>query len=212
MSTLVMPKVEPVLIPTKGLSFFPTLWALLTSVRRWRLIEDWRYTLPANVASVIHTEYDEDITIIIPKGFEFDGASIPKPLYFLIGLVLLLIIVGIEISPVLMLFLSILFVLSGLMLSPVGIMLIAGLVHDFAYSYGYLWREYNGGILRYRYNGGGRLNWDELFFKVNLDVNGAIYADWIAAALLKMFGGIAWQEARKANYPEILPGSNNNNL
>ena len=61
--------------------------------------------------------------------------------------------------------------------------------------------------MKYRYLNGTRLDWDELFFKINLDVNGAIYADWIAAALLKMFGGIAWQEARNARYEDILPGN-----
>jgi hypothetical protein len=194
---LIMPKLEPVTIPTKGLSFWPTLWAMLTSVRRWRLTEDWRYLLPV----------DNGVLIIIPKGFEFDGASIPKPLYFLAGVFLVLLVIGVEISPVLMLLLATLFMLSGLMLSPVGIMLIAGLVHDWAYSYNYLYRVQNDGtVVEYRYNGGGRLNWDDLFFRINLDVNGAIYADWIAAALLKMFGGIAWQEARNAKYTEILPG------
>jgi hypothetical protein len=210
-----MPKVEPVIIPTKGLSFWPTLWALLTSVRRWRLTEDWRYTLPIHTTNAVYRDngkwttldfVENNVTIIIPKGFEFDGASIPKPLYFLAGVFLVLLIIGIEISAVLMLLLAALFMLSGLLLSPVGIMLIAGLVHDFAYAHGYLWREYEGGIVQYKYNGGGRLNWDDLFFRINLDVNGAIYADWIAAALLKMFGGIAWQESRKAKYPEILPG------
>lgn len=194
---LIMPKLEPVLIPTKGLSFFKTLWALLTSVRRWRVIEDWRYTLPLA----------EDVTIIIPKGFEFDGASIPKPLYFLAGVFLVLLIVGIEISAVLMLLLAALFMLSGLLLSPVGIMLIAGMVHDYAYAHGYLWREYDGRLIKYHYRGGGRLNWDDLFFKINLDVNGAIYADWIAASLLKMFGDIAWQNARDSKAQDILPSS-----
>lgn len=192
-----MPKFEPVIIPTKGLPFFPTLWTLLTTIRRWRLTEDWRYKLPTV----------EDVTIIIPKGFECDGASIPKPLYFLAGVFLVLLIIGIEISAVLMLLLAALFMLSGLLLSPVGIMLIAGIVHDFAYAHGYLWREYEGCIVQYKYKGGGRLNWDDLFFRINLDVNGAIYADWIAAALLKMFGGIAWQKARNARHKEILPGN-----
>jgi hypothetical protein len=161
------------------------------------LTEDWRYKLPTV----------EDVTIIIPKGFELDGASIPKPLYFLAGVFLVLLIIGIEISAVLMLLLAALFMLSGLLLSPVGIMLIAGIVHDFAYAHGYLWREYEGSVKKYRYRNGTRLDWDDLFFEINLDVNGAIYADYIAAALLKMFGGIAWQEARNARYKEILPGN-----
>ena len=195
---LIMPKLEPVIMPTKGLSFWPTLWALLTSVRRWRLTEDWRYLLPV----------DNGVLIVIPKGFEFDGASIPKPLYFLAGAFLLLLFIGVEISAVLMLILAALFMISGLLLSPVGIMLIAGIVHDFAYSYGYLWRLLdNGTVVKFRYRGGSRLAWDDLFFKINLHVNGAIYADWLAAFLLKLFGGVAWRNARNSHYREIIPDS-----
>jgi hypothetical protein len=37
--------------------------------RTWRLHEDWHYTTP------------QDLHIVIPKGFEFDGASIPRALW-----------------------------------------------------------------------------------------------------------------------------------
>lgn len=189
-----MPQVEPIPIPTKGLPLLKRAWATLTSVRRWRLAEDWRFVM------------FNDVEIVIPKGFEFDGASIPKPVYFLAGVLLVLFFIGIEISSVLALFLAILFMLSGLLLSPVGIMLVAGIIHDFAYSYGYLWRYDGDQLVKYKYGDGERLEWDELFLNVNLQVNGVIYADHLAAGLLKMFGGVAWDKARKANYPEIRPG------
>ena len=64
----------------------------------------------------------------------------------------------------------------------------------------------DGRLVKYRFGDGDRLDWDEVFFKVNLQVNGAIYADWIAAFLLKLFGGIAWRNARNSHYKEIVPG------
>lgn len=188
-----MPKVKPKMIPTQGLPLIQRAWAVLTSVRRWEMAEDWKFKM------------FNGIEIIIPKGFEFDGASIPKPVYFLAGVLLVLLFIGIEISASLMLFLSILFMSAGLMLSPVGIMLIAGIIHDFAYSYGYLWRHDGEKLVKYRYGNGTRLDWDELFLRVNLQVNGVIYSDHLAALLLKMFGGIAWEKARQANYLEIRP-------
>ena len=77
-------------------SIFLRIWRWITSIRKWKLTEDWEFKLP----------YDEPV-IIIPKGFVFDGASIPRPLW------------GI--------------------LSPTGLLLIPGLIHDFAYRYDYLW-------------------------------------------------------------------------
>ena len=177
-----MPQLEPILIPTKGLSFFKSAWALVTSVRKWRVTQDWEFTLYNGVV------------IKIPAGFEFDGASIPKPIYMMAGAFLLLLFVGIEISPLLMLILSALFMLSGLLLSPIGIMLIAGLIHDYAYANGHL--LYVDGS-RYDYKNGCRLDYDDLFLRTNLQVNGVIYADYIAAGLLKIFGGIAWEQHRQ---------------
>lgn len=190
-----MPNIRPKMIPTKGLPLWSRAWAVLTSVRRWQMVEDWTFKLP------------NGIEIVIPQGFEFDGASIPKPLYFLAGLVLVLLIVGIEISAVLMLLLAIFFMSAGLMLSPVGIMLIAGIIHDFAYSYGYLWRYSNSQLVKYKHGMGSRWDWDDLFREVNYQVNGAIYSDYLATGLLKMFGGIAWAEARRKQAKEIKPTS-----
>ena len=70
------------------------MWLL--STRNWILTEDWKYNIDG-------TEY------VIPAGFQFDGASIPK-------------------------FLRTFF-------SPVGVLLMGGLVHDYAYKYKTLLKE-----------------------------------------------------------------------
>ena len=64
------------------------LWLL--GVRHWELAEDFNYTL-------------NDKDYVIPAGFKFDGASIPKFLHPFF--------------------------------SPVGVLLMGGLVHDYAYKY-----------------------------------------------------------------------------
>ena len=85
-----MPELSPVPIKTKGKGFWKGIAMWLLSTRNWVLVDDWKYNLNGN-------EY------VIPKGFQFDGASIPK-------------------------FLRTFF-------SPVGVLLIGGLVHDYMYKY-----------------------------------------------------------------------------
>src|SRR5210317_203459 len=85
-----MPQLKPVPIKTKGKGFWKGIAMWLLSTRNWELTKNWRYNING-------AEY------VIPKGFQFDGASIPK-------------------------FLRTFF-------SPVGVLLMGGLVHDYAYKY-----------------------------------------------------------------------------
>jgi hypothetical protein len=61
-----MPIVEAVPIKTKDRGFFKATWVWLTVTRKWEIKESWRYKLKNGV------------TIIIPAGFIFDGASVPR--------------------------------------------------------------------------------------------------------------------------------------
>ena len=85
-----MPILKPIKICTADKGFWKAIWLWLTGTRRWRLVEDWYYFLDGE-------EY------VIEKGFEFDGASVPKFL--------------------------------AMWLSPVGVLLMGGLVHDYGYKY-----------------------------------------------------------------------------
>ena len=85
-----MPHLKPIPIKTKGKGFWKGIAMWLLSTRNWELVQDWKYNLNGS-------EY------VIPKGFQFDGASIPK-------------------------FLRTFF-------SPVGVLLIVGLVHAYMYKY-----------------------------------------------------------------------------
>ena len=114
-----MPKLAPITIPTKGKKPLAKLRAWITEVRQWQLVEDWQYQLP------------DQQTIIIPKGFVFDGASIPRLLWGL--------------------------------LSPTGLLLIPGLIHDFGYRYDYLWRLRSDGKVEKAYCRFGQKRWDKQF-------------------------------------------------
>ena len=62
---MLMPKLQPLPIKTKNSTFFIKLCRLAGKNRQWQLLEDWYYVLP------------NKRTIIIPKGFIFDGSSYP---------------------------------------------------------------------------------------------------------------------------------------
>ena len=84
-----MPILKPIKIDTdKG--FWKAIWLWLTGTRRWRLVEDFYL-------------FSDGEEYVIEKGFEFDGASVPKFL--------------------------------AMWLSPVGVLLMGGLVHDYGYKY-----------------------------------------------------------------------------
>lgn len=160
-----MPKMEPIRIETKGEIFLIKIWRWITHVRSWKLVEDWTYEF-------------EDHTIVVPKKFEFDGASIPKLLWFI--------------------------------LSPTGLLLIPGLIHDFGYRYDYLWASDPSSDSGYKkiYINKGQKFWDHLFYKVGKEVNGIAFINFICWIALTLFGWFAWRSNRKEQHRDIDPVKN----
>ncbi len=77
-----MPLLRPVPIPTKNRGCFMRILVWIYDVRRWELAANWEYELsPGN-------------RIVIPKGFVFDGASIPRVLWAFLNPIGLLLIPG----------------------------------------------------------------------------------------------------------------------
>ena len=151
-----MPILQPIQIKTKGKGFWKGIILWLLSTRNWILKEDWKYNIDG-------TEY------VIPAGFQFDGASIPK-------------------------FLRTFF-------SPVGVLLIGGLVHDYAYKYKTLLKKNKkdtmGDITQKRA--------DEIFRDINIIVNGFYSMNRLAYWSLRLGGFVAWNGHRKRNskIPEL---------
>ena len=151
-----MPYLQPIQIKTKGKGFWKGIVMWLLSTRNWVLTKDWKYNIDG-------TEY------VIPEGFQFDGASIPK-------------------------FLRTFF-------SPVGVLLIGGLVHDYAYKYKTLLKKNKkdtmGEITQKRA--------DEIFRDINIIVNGFYSMNRLAYWSLRLGGFVAWNGHRKRNnkIPEL---------
>ena len=141
---------KPLRIATKGKGFFTMIKMWLLGVRHWEIAEDFHYKLNG-----------EDF--VIPAGFKFDGASIPKFLHPF--------------------------------LSPIGVLLIGGLVHDYGYKYATLLKKNKKDTL-------GTISQkraDEIFRDINIGVNGFYLMNYLAYWSLRLGGFVAWNGHRKVN-------------
>ena len=143
-----MPKLEPVPIKTKGKGFWKGILMWLLSTRNWVILEDWKYKL-------------NGVEYVIPQGFQFDGASIPK-------------------------FLRAFF-------SPVGVLLMGGLVHDYAYKYAAL----NPTSKKEPILMVDQKKADQIFRDICIEVNGFYFMNYLAYWSLRLGGFVAWNGHRK---------------
>ena len=146
----VMPQLRPIAIPTAGKGFWGAVWMWLTGVRTWEVADDWAFKINGQ-------------WYIIPQGFVFDGASIPKFLHT--------------------------------WLSPTGVLLMGGLVHDYAYKYATLLKSGKkktmGTITQKKA--------DEIFRDINIAQNGFHLLNKLAYWALRIGGFVAWNKHRKVN-------------
>ena len=143
-----MPVLRPLPIKTKGKGFFKGILLWLLGVRNWEIAEDFNYEL-------------NNKQFVIPAGFKFDGASIPKFLHTF--------------------------------LSPVGVLLMGGLVHDYAYKYQTLLKKDKKetlGVISQKHS-------DEIFRDINIGVNGFYLMNYLAYWSLRLGGFLAWNKHRK---------------
>ncbi len=145
-----LPHLQPIPIKTKGKGFWKGIIMWLLGTRNWVILKDFKYTMNG-------TNY------VIPKGFSFDGASIPK-------------------------FLRTFF-------SPVGVLLIGGLVHDYMYKYSACKPADKKGQLLLV----DQKKADQIFRDINIEVNGFYFMNYLAYWSLRLGGFVAWNGHRKRN-------------
>ena len=144
------PHMKPVRIATKGKGFWSAILLWVFGTRHWEIVKDFPYSLNG-----------EDY--VIPKGFKFDGASVPKFL--------------------------------AQFLSPVGLLLIGGLIHDYGYKYETLLLR-NGKTI-----GNKDQKWmDQTFRDINIEVNGFYLLNYLAYWALRVGGFVAWNKHRKVDH------------
>lgn len=145
-----LPSMKALRIPTKDKGFWGGILCWLLATRNWEITKDFHYKIDGE-------------NYVIPEGFRFDGASIPK-------------------------FLRTFF-------SPVGVLLVGGLIHDYAYKYKTLLKknkkETMGELTQKRA--------DEIFRDINVIVNGFYVMNRLAYLSLRLGGFLAWNGHRKRN-------------
>ena len=165
MSFFSMPVVRPVPIPTRGQSWFKALKTWWVTQRQWELMEDYYYALA------------DGRTVMIPKGFVFNGASVPRPLRWLI-------------SP------------TGVFLIP-SLLHDFGYGHD--YQWVAVHGTFVSSVISPSSN--RRKVWDQQFYEVSVEVNGMKALSKAVYATLRVAGWVAWNASRKAEQPgENMPG------
>jgi hypothetical protein len=143
-----MPHMKPIAIPTAGKGFWGAVWLWLMGTRQWEVAKDFHYTLNG-----------EDM--VIPKGFQFDGASIPKFLHT--------------------------------WLSPTGVLLMGGLIHDYGYKYQTLLKKGKKTTIGIKDQ-----KWmDQTFRDINIEQNGFHLLNYLAYWALRLGGFVAWNGHRK---------------
>ena len=143
------PHMKPIRIATKGKGFWGALMLWVFGTRHWEVAKDFNYSINKQ-------------NFVIPKGFKFDGASVPKFL--------------------------------AQFLSPVGVLLIGGLIHDYGYKYETL-------LLKNKKTIGIKTQkWmDQTFRDINIEVNGFYFLNYLAYWALRLGGWVAWNKHRKVN-------------
>jgi hypothetical protein len=142
-----MPHMKPLPIATKDKGFFKGIWHWLMGVRQWEICDDFHFKLSG-------VEY------VIPKGFQFDGASVPKFL--------------------------------AMWLSPTGVLLMGGLVHDYVYKYACLMTKAGNNTEKM-----SQSQADKLFRDICIEVNGFKFLNYLAYWALAAAGFVAWNGHKK---------------
>ena len=162
-----LPSLEPILLRTQGMGWFGRICSARQR-RRFNLAENW-------TVKVVHGD-GESLTgeLVVPREhegelLEFDGASVPCP--WLVTAV------------------------SGGILRPLGVMLIASIIHDFAYKYGFLLFKNDGKLQNHPI---GRRDADRLFHDTIATVNQMPVVAWIGYAAVRIgwvgvkYAGTRW--------------------
>ena len=144
------PHMKPVRIPTKSKGFWGAIFMWLLGKRHWEISKDFVYEI-------------HGIKYVIPKGFKFDGASVPKFL--------------------------------ATFLSPVGVLLLGGLIHDYAYKYAALKPALKEDDLLIV----DQKKADKIFRDINIEINGFYFLNYLAYWALRLGGWFAWNGHRKRN-------------
>jgi hypothetical protein len=157
-----MPHLRPIRLPTKGLSWWKAAWVWLMTTRQYEVTENWFFYLK---------KYK--IWVMIPKGFVFDGASVPR-------------------------IFRMFFTPAGILFLP-GLIHDYGYRYGFIFGNEFS----NGNpdayyVFKY-FSFFDRTDWDDLFKEVAIQVNGMKALMYLPYWAVLVGGGFVWKKHRKAD-------------
>lgn len=151
-----MPDVHPIPF-NSDCGYIKRVFRWFFYTRKWEMSKDWCFVLFSGV------------TILIPKGFQFDGASVPKPFRSLL-------------SP------------TGILFIP-GIIHDYAYKHNSLMG---ITSDGGGAVTFSPYRKkAGKLYWDWLFMRIAQQVCGLFIIPKVAYAVLVLFGFFAWYKHRR---------------
>jgi len=150
-----LPSLEPILLPTKCKGWGERIRSARRR-RRFNLVEDWTVKVSCWRGS------DFTGKLVVPREYEeqlqeFDGASVPCP--WLVT------------------------AMSAGILRPLGVMLVASIIHDFAYKHGFMLFRIDGELEERPI---GRRDADQLFRDTISTVNEMPVVAWIGYTAVRM--------------------------
>jgi len=166
------PKFVRIKMPTVGLPLHKK-WFVAFTRPRVELLEDYEVSVPAIG------------TIVLPKGMNSDGGSVPMFLIWAIASISGYVGGVWQVA-------GILLMLVAILLNPFGLMLVAFLVHDYAVRHGRL-------ILKSGHEFKVKTVWqaNRIMRRVNLQINDMNILDWIAHVGVTIGAWFAWLRYRQ---------------
>lgn len=164
-SPIPLPILRPVSIPTKNLSWWQSVRTWWSTQRKWELMEDYRLTLP------------DGTVVLIPKGFIFNGATVPRPLRWFV-------------SP------------TGIFLIP---SLLHDFAYTYNYQLHVVREGDAEKVEAFPAKGSAkdyRDVWDAQFYQASVYVAGMSWLSGVVYVTLRLFGGKAWRKGRRRTPPE----------
>jgi hypothetical protein len=96
--------------------------------------------------------------------------------------------------------------LVWLFFSPTGLLLIPVILHDFCFTYNYLWMKQNGHVFKFK-KGDGFFKWSALIRNVGIERNELLLIDYFMWLICISFGWVNWIVFQRKKLDEIVPST-----
>ena len=94
--------------------------------------------------------------------------------------------------------------LVWLFFSPTGLLLIPVILHEFCFTYDYLWTKQNDKVIKFKV-GNGFLKWSALIRNVGIERNELLLIDYFMWFICLSFGWVNWLTFQRRKAADLFP-------